>query len=506
MSSGITKLMGRSAAWRISLWATVAFALGTMFVFVFLHNFVADDIRHRSDAWLSGEVAVLGHVATRTPKDALYGRVVREVAELATREVPNELRSGSKQNDSVFFLQTAEDGSLRLWVGAGNGNSSLIALHGSKIAPNIPGDLHVDGITIPFRVASNRLDDGSHIYLGLSERDELQLLDNLRLRFFLIWLSIVILGFTIVFYSTRRTLRDVQRITEAASRIGQFDLSSRVPTTRRNDEVAQLALTLNHMLDRIESAMHQLHTITDSLAHDLRSPLTAIRAKLEISLSSNASSEPLEPLVSAIDELDRLTDFLNKSLDVAEAKADALRLVPSEIDLDQLLRVMTDLYEPCMSEKGLRIQLCSSGSLKIFADAALIHRMVANLFDNELNHLPASRTVTIRLSQEAHAAILMLEDDGPGFASEIRLRMFERGIKGRTSNGHGLGLAFVKAVARAHGGEVTAANRKEGGAQLTVKLPLPPRRTVPPGAQRERAVFPREFREDEHSKSLVDPQ
>src|ERR1700691_683719 len=136
MSSGITKLMGRSAAWRISLWATVAFALGTMFVFVFLHHFVADDIRHRSDAWLSGEVEVLGHVATRTPKDALYGRVVREVAELATREVHHELRSGSKQNDSVFFLQTAADGSLRLWVGAGNGNSSLIALHGSKIVPN----------------------------------------------------------------------------------------------------------------------------------------------------------------------------------------------------------------------------------------------------------------------------------------------------------------------------------------------------------------------------------
>ena len=183
-----------------------------------------------------------------------------------------------------------------------------------------------------------------------------------------------------------------------------------------------------------------------------------------------------------------------------------MRLVPSEIDLDQLLRVMTDLYEPCMTEKGLRIQLCSSGSLKIFADAALIHRMVANLFDNGLKHLPASRTVTIRLSQEAHAAILMLEDDGPGFPSEIRLRMFERGIRGRPSNGHGLGLAFVEAVARAHGGEVIAANREEGGARLTIKLPLPPRRTASPGELRERPVLPREFREDEHSKSLVDPQ
>jgi len=81
------------------------------------------------------------------------------------------------------------------------------------------------------------------------------------------------------------------------------------------------------MLDRIESSMHQLHTITDSLAHDLRSPLTAIRGKLEMSLSSAMHDEQAEPIVSVIEELDRLTDFLNKSLDVAEAKADALRSI-----------------------------------------------------------------------------------------------------------------------------------------------------------------------------------
>jgi signal transduction histidine kinase len=474
MSSTIAKPMGRSAAWRISLWGTVAFAVGTMLVFAFLHRFVAGEIRQRSDAWLSGEVGVLGRVAERAPKDALYNRAVREMAELAAKEVPNSRQSVSTPNDSVFFLITDKDGSCTLWIGAGNGNPNLIAIRERKFAPNIPSDLQVKGFPIPFRVASVRIQDGSHIYLGLSERDELQLLNNLRIRFSLLWLSIVMLGFAIVFYSTRRTLGDVQKITEAASGIGQFDLSSRVPTTRRNDEVAQLALTLNRMLDRIESAMHQLHTITDSLAHDLRSPLTAIRAKLELSLSAETSSEKLDPLVSAVDELDRLTDFLNKSLDVAEAKADALRLTPSVIDLDELLRVMTDLYEPCMSEKGLRIHLCSSGPVKIFADAALIHRMIANLFDNELNNLPASRTVTIRLSAETHAAILILEDDGPGFASEISLRVFERGVKGKNSNGHGLGLTFVEAVARAHGGAITASNRQEGGAQLTIKLPLSP--------------------------------
>jgi signal transduction histidine kinase len=443
-----------------------------MLVFVFLHNFVAHDIQRRSDAWLSGELGVLGDVAKRTPKNALYGRVVREVAELASREIPNKGRSKDGLNDSVFFLQTAADGSLALWVGAGDGSANLTAVRESKNTPDILSDLHVKGVETPFRVASVRMQDGSQLYLGLSEKDELRVLNNLRLRFFLLWVLLVLLGFAIVFYSTRRMLGHVREIAEAASRIGKSDLSSRMPTAGRKDEVAHLAFTLNHMLDRIERTVHQLHTITDSLAHDLRSPLTAIRAKLEISLSADARGAEPESIVSAIEEVDRLTDMLNKSLDVAEAKADALKLDRIAIDIDGLLRVMIGLYEPCMSEKGLRIQLCSTGALTILADAALLHRMIANLFDNELKHLPSSRTVTISLRAANDTAVILLEDDGPGFAPEISLHMFEPRMKGLSSTGHGLGLAFVEAVVRAHGGSVTATNRKQGGAQLTIIWPF----------------------------------
>jgi len=267
-------------------------------------------------------------------------------------------------------------------------------------------------------------------------------------------------------------LSRVRQITEAASTIGHSDLSARVPTTKQNDEVGHLALTLNGMLDRIESSMHQLHTITDSLAHDLRSPLTAIRGKLEMSLSTGSHGEQAEPVVSAIEELDRLTDFLNKSLDVAEARADALRLTRSEVDLDELLRIMIDLYEPSMSEKGLRIGLQSAGPVRIDADAALIHRMIANLFDNELRHVPAACTVDLRLTAKDDNASLILEDDGPGFDAVVLPHLFERRVKGKESNGHGLGMAFIDAVARAHGGAVSAGNRDCGGAQIAVILPL----------------------------------
>jgi signal transduction histidine kinase len=472
MSSKTGKQPIRSAAWRISLWATLAFAIGTTVVFVFLQSFVAGDIQRRTDAWLAGEVEVLGDVAEHTPKNDLYDRVVGEVAELASREVPNKMASESEPDNAVFFLQSGSDGALKLWVGQGDGNTYLKSIRAIKLSADQPADLRVPDSAIPYRVASIRIDDGSHIYLGLSERDELRVLWSLRRRFMVLWLVIVLLGFGVVYLATSRMLRHVRNITEAASRIGHSDLTARVPTNKRNDEVSRLAETLNGMLDRIESSMHQLHTITDSLAHDLRSPLTAIRGKLEMSLSSANEEEHGEQIVAAIEELDRLADFLNKSLDVAEARADALRLSRTSIDLCELLRVMIDLYEPSMTERGLKVNLHCDKVVRINSDAALIHRMVANLFDNELKHLPQNCSLNIDLRSGDGMAELMLEDDGPGFDAEVLAHVFERRVKGKDSDGHGLGLAFIDAVARAHGGTVTASNRESGGARIAVTLAL----------------------------------
>ena len=164
--------------------------------------------------------------------------------------------------------------------------------------------------------------------------------------------------------------------------------------------------------------------------------------------------------------------FLNKSLDVAEARADALRLALSEIDLGELLRSMIDLYEPSMSEKGLQVRLQCDDAVIVLADTALLHRMVANLLDNELKHLPRHCAVTIEVQAGNDAAWLILEDNGPGFDFDVLQHLFERRVKGRNSNGHGLGLAFVDAVSRAHGGMVTASNRERGGARIAVTLPL----------------------------------
>jgi signal transduction histidine kinase len=374
----------------------------------------------------------------------------------------------------VFFLQTSAQQQSQLWVGAGNGEADFEAIKATKFRPDTPTDVRVSGFPVPFRVACLQLGDGSHIYLGLSERDELRVLRKLRLRFFLLWLLVVFLGFGIVFLVTRRMLSHVRRITEAASRIGHSDLTERVPATQRNDEVSQLAHTLNTMLDRIESSMRQLHTITDALAHDLRSPLTAIRGKLEMSLSTTDNDEQTEPIVSAIEELDQLTDFLNKSLDVAEARADALRLTRTEINLSRLVETMVDLYEPSMAERGIRIRVSRENGVMVNGDEGLIHRMIANLLDNELKHLAPGSNVGVSLKCSGDIVSLTFEDNGKGFDPEVLEHIFVRRVKGKTSTGHGLGLAFVDAVVRAHGGTVEAINPEPGGARITISLPLTP--------------------------------
>jgi signal transduction histidine kinase len=462
-----------SAAWRISAWATLAYACGTLVVFLSLHLYVSSDIERRNDAWLAGEVEVLGDVAERTPRDSLYRRVVEEVAELASREVPNRNPNESPAQDSVFFLETDSAGHQLVWVGPGSGTTFLNVLRRVSPRNDHPFTLIARGYDTPYRVVMTHIADGSIIFLGLSERDQLRVLRQFRLRFAMLWGLLVLFGTAIVFYTTRRMLNRVRGITEAAGRIDQSDLSARVPASLRKDEIGQLAITLNRMLDRIEAAMHQLHTVTGSLAHDLRSPLTAIRGNLELSLTAPDETRRQEAIIACIEELDRLNDFLNTSLDVAEARADALQLHSERIDLGAMLRSMIELYEPSMAEHGLTLRFDCPEPVHIVGDLSLLHRLFANLLNNEMVHLPAGCSVLLCLRQGLGTIQFQLEDNGPGFPAEVLEHLFGQRVKGAGSKGHGIGLAFVDAVARAHGGSVRISNLPEGGAKILLDISTP---------------------------------
>ena len=462
------KSHGISAAWRIAIWPTAAFALGSAVAIAIMYLLIARDIQERSDAWLSGEAGTLADVSARTPRDALYHRLVGEVAELAAREVSDADESHGQHPTSVFFLQT-QPGQDPIWVGPSPKEPFIEAIQQAQLSPRALANVHVPGWKKTFRVVYKSRGDGSGLYLGLADVSGARMLNRLTERCLLVWGITVALGFLITWLVAYRTLSRVDGISDTVSHIGTDDLSSRLPEGVYSDEITRLSRTFNRMLDRIQASVHQMRILTDSVAHDLKSPVTSIRGSLEVALSDGTHGQWHERVAEAIEGLDRLSQLLNTTLDLAEADAGALQTRKETVELSEVVRHLVDLYKPAMAEHGHEISTNLQPVL-IDADLSLLNRTIANLLDNEIVHLPPGCRINISVHAKPGKAEFTIEDNGPGFPPELRSRAFERFVKGPHSVGHGLGLAFVDAVARAHGGRVEIADREGGGVLLTLTL------------------------------------
>ena len=426
------KHLRSTAAWRISIWTTLAFALGTAVAFFIVYIVVAQGIRERVDTWLSGEAEVLAHVSADTPKDRLYRRVVGEVAELATQEVPDERNAQGERLNSVFFLvkdPTNNEGTL--WVGPGSPDPFVEAVQRAKLVPGIPQSVLVKGWSQKFRVVA-RIQDGRTVYLGLSDRGSRHLLWELAFRFLMVWTGMFLLGFVISYWSARRTLIRVERITETVARIGTQGLAERLPEPVNSDEISRLAKTFNRMLDRLQSSVNQLRTVTGAVAHDLKSPVTLIRGTLESALCNEGDEKWREWVGEAIEELDRLLQLLNTTLDLAEAEAGALHMHRGPVDLSEVVKQLVDIYHPAMAERRHEMTIDLEKNVIVDADLSLLNRVISNLLENELTHLPEGCRVGIRLRSQQGSAELVVEDDGPGFPPDIGSRAFERFVKGNS--------------------------------------------------------------------------
>jgi signal transduction histidine kinase len=475
------RILRPSAASRIAIWTTLAFALGTALAFSILYFFVSRSIRERSDAWISGEAEVLARVAMDTPQDNVYKRVLGETAELAMHELPDQRSASGQPLNSVFFLEKYPDqNQASLWVGPGTADVFLAAIRAQKFVTGTPRTLSVDNWPTAFRVVEQSVgESGQLVYLGLSDRGAMYMLHDLARVFLLLWGGTALLGFFISYLSARRTLVRVESITETVAGIGTEELSKRLPEPSRSDEISRLGKTFNRMLDRIQASVNQLRSVTDEVAHDMKGPVTSIRGTLESALCKEPNANWRDDVGEAIEGLDRLLHLLNTTLDLAEAQAGALRLERNAIDISQVLRQLADVYQPAMAERNHELGVEIEPGIIAHADLSLMSRAIGNLLENELAHLPSGCRITIRLALHGRStggsaggfAELVVEDNGPGFAPEIAGREFERFVKGKGSPGHGLGLAFVAAVMQAHGGQASVAERPGGGAMVKLLFP-----------------------------------
>jgi signal transduction histidine kinase len=313
--------------------------------------------------------------------------------------------------------------------------------------------------------------NGRTVYLGLSDHGARHVLRTLARRFLMVWGGMFLLGFVISYWSARRTLHRIERITETVARIGTEGLEERLPEPVNSDEISRLAKTFNHMLDRLQSSVNQLRTVTGSVAHDLKSPVTLIRGTLESALCNEGNDTWRDSVGEAIEHLDRLLQLLNTTLDLAEADAGALHIDRGPVDFSDVVRQLVDIYQPAMAERHHEVTTDLEEHVVVDADVTLLNRLISNLLENELTHLPAGCRVDIRLHSHQGSAALVIEDNGPGFPLDIGRQGFKRFVKGKLSPGHGLGLAFVDAVAQAHGGAAQVSDRPGGGAVITLSLP-----------------------------------
>jgi signal transduction histidine kinase len=279
-------------------------------------------------------------------------------------------------------------------------------------------------------------------------------------------------------FMARRALAGVENVTRTAGRIAADGrLAERVPVGRGGDEIDRLAETFNRMLDRIQGLMAGIKEMTDNIAHDLKSPLTRIRGQAEVALTSGGGADEYEAMAaSAIEECDRLLEMINAMLFISRTEAGVAKPELGELNLAEVVRNACGLFQTLAEDKGVGLTCDAPQQLAVTGDVRLIQRMLGNLLDNAIKYTPAGGSVAVALrSGPGRSARIDFEDTGVGISAKDRPYIFERFYRGdpsRSLPGAGLGLSFARAVARAHGGDITAENRTPSGAVFRIVLPV----------------------------------
>jgi signal transduction histidine kinase len=273
---------------------------------------------------------------------------------------------------------------------------------------------------------------------------------------------------------SRRVLRRIDAINATSAEIMAGDLGRRIPISARADDFDQLAGNLNHMLDEIERLMRSVKQVSDNVAHDLRTPLTRLRTRLEALATHVHKDAPASELASAaLEDADQLLAAFSALLRIARLESGNLQLVAEALDVSALARDAYDLYEAIAESRGLRLRLRLDGTSSVLGDRDLLFQALGNLLENALKFTPSGGEVSIETRSRSGVVELSVIDDGPGIAASERGRVMERFYRAdasRSTPGQGLGLSLVSAIAQHHNARVALFDNAPG---LTATISIP---------------------------------
>ena len=280
---------------------------------------------------------------------------------------------------------------------------------------------------------------------------------------------------------TGRTLQPVGRMADAASRIAPAS-GVRLPVTDPDDELGRLGTGFNALLDRLDGALAQQRQFLADAAHELRTPIARMRARVEVALlqpTRVASASERTEILTALDaELRAVTQQVDELLQLARADAagDGVMTDLQPLYLDDLIADEMPRWQPQVQQLGASLSLGALEETRVRGDAVLLARLSGVLVDNALRYGGSPGVVRVSVRPDGPDALLIVEDNGTGVAMDERDRIFDRFYRGeaarhRRADGSGLGLAIAAWVVRRHGGRIEVGDSDSGGARFTVRLP-----------------------------------
>ena len=383
--------------------------------------------------------------------------------------------------NGAFALAAAIDSQV---MGTNDGVRKIIlftAPNGVKLAGNLPrwpaslprvdgsssATIEVDGMPRRIEMVQVTLKDG-HRLLVASNLNRFDVLERLFIYGLLGCAIAVLLVAALGGMMIRRALLSrVQNISQTTSAIIEGQLSRRLEEPGDGDELQLLTQTVNRMLDQIEHLVTGVQDVSNAIAHDLRTPLSELRARLEeLSVGRPSDEETYAEIDAAINDVDRVMSIFNALLRLAEIDSGSRRGGFVDVDLARLGAEVAEFYLPVAELKDIALSFTPSGNLHTVGDPVLLAQALGNLVENALKYAPENGVIAItarRLPDETLE--LVVADNGPGVAEDERPKVIERFYRGDASRGTpgvGLGLSVVSAVARLHGGSLALADNLPG--------------------------------------------
>jgi len=326
---------------------------------------------------------------------------------------------------------------------------------------------------IVLRVKTTVLPDGFKLSIGLNVTADEQYLLFLAITLGCAFLLSLLLGGWAADWLARRFVRSLQNVSDAADRIRAGEWSTRVTPSHESRELMLLEDAFNTMCDQNEKTLTELKTLTDDIAHDLRTPLTRLRTAAEFAAMGGELNRPLPEML--FEQSSDMLELINTMLEISQTGCKLDRTPREDIDLCSFLRETVELYATVLDDQKLAINLDLPKESVVFSGhRGRLQRLLGNLLDNAIKFTPSGGVITLSLVRTASAVVLRVSDTGCGIAPEEIphiFRRFWRSDSSRSLPGNGLGLALAKAIVTSYAGTITCESSLGKGTTFTITIP-----------------------------------